>query len=132
LEVIQKNSQSPGFLTKISDDSAGSTDSLLDTTFFIELGKSAPGTKVLSRVNHNDGDLSLSTKSSNKLFVLLVFTVLGETAETGGAAVEGLGTLMKAFAETIVDEGLLEYLQRTLNELRIGMHKVMDGEKRYF
>lgn len=55
-------------------------------------------------------DFTLRTESANKFFVLFVFAVLGETAETSRAAIKSLGTFMESLLETIVNESLLEDL----------------------
>ena len=111
LEVILKNSKSTRLLTEFSDDSTRSTNSLLDGTVLIELGESAHSSKVLSSINHDDGNLTLSTESTDELLVLFVLAILSKTTKTSGTAVESLSTLMKSLLEAIMDECLLEDLQ---------------------
>lgn len=110
LKVVKKNSQGPSLLAKISNDRTTGPHSLLHLTLGIQLGQSTPSTQILTAVHHNHGDFTLGAESTNELFVLLVFAVLGEAAETGGAAVECLGAFVESFAESVVDECLFEYL----------------------
>jgi hypothetical protein len=79
LEVILENSKSTRLLTELSDYSTRSTDSLLDGTIVIKLSKTAHSSKILSSINHDDGNLSLSTESTDKLLVLVVLAVLSKT-----------------------------------------------------
>ena len=111
LEVVKKNRQGPCLLTKVSDDSTTGPDSLLHLTIGIKLGQSTPCSQILAAVNHDDRDFTLGAESADELLVLLVLAVLGKTAKTGGAAVEGLGTFMEALAETIMDKCLFEDLR---------------------
>ena len=110
LEVVKKDGKGTGLLTEIGNDCAGSAYSLLDTTIIIELSESAPCPKFLSKIDHDNMDFSLGTKSADKLLVFLVFTVLGETAEASGATVKSLGAFMEPLFETVMNESLLEYL----------------------
>ena len=110
LEVVQKDGEGAGLLAEVGDDGAGSADGLLDVALLVELGEAAPGTKVLAGVDHDDGHLSLGAEGTDKLLVLLVLAVLGEAAEAGGTAVQGLGALVQSLLEAVMDEGLLEDL----------------------
>lgn len=120
LKVVKKDRKSPGLLTEVGDDSTGSSDGLLNLTIGIQLGQSAPSTEVLSRVNHDNGDLTLSAQSTDELLVLFVLTVLGKAAKTGGAAVEGLGTFMETLAESVMNEGLFEDLLQGIQDVHLG------------
>jgi hypothetical protein len=55
-------------------------------------------------------NLTLSTESLDELLVFLILAVLGEAAETGCAAIQGLGTLVETLFESSVDHGLLQDL----------------------
>ena len=112
LEVIQKNSQGAGLLTKVGDYGTASPDGLLYLTIGIKLGQSTPGTQVLTAVNHDDGNFTLGAESTDELLVFIILAVLSKTAETGGTAVEGLSALVESLAETVVNEGLLKNLCR--------------------
>ena len=94
LKVVKENGKSPGFLTKIGNDGTAGPDCLLDLTIGIQLGQTTPGTQVLTAIDHDYGDLTLSTKSTDELLVLLILTVLGKAAKTGGTTVEGLGAFV--------------------------------------
>lgn len=110
MEEIQKDGKSTGLFTEIGNDGARSADSLLDTTIIIELGKSAPGTKVLSGLYHDNMDFTFGTESLDELFVLVILAILGEAAETGRAAIQSLGALVKTLLESSVDHGLFKDL----------------------
>jgi hypothetical protein len=120
LKVVKKDRKSPSLLTEVGDNGAGSPDGLLDLTIGIQLGQSAPGTEVLSRVNHDNTDLTLSAQGADELLVLFVLAVLGKAAKTGGAAVEGLGTFMETLAESVMNEGLLEDLLQGVQDVHLG------------
>eukprot|EP01083_Nonionella_stella_P310031 1100089_1 len=62
LEVIKKDSQSPGLLAEVGDDSTAGPDGLLDLAIGIQLGQSAPSSQILSAVDHDHGDLALSAQ----------------------------------------------------------------------
>jgi len=110
LKVIKKDGEGMGFFSEISDDSARSTDSLLDGTIIINLGKTTPGTEVLTGLDHNNMHFTLSTKSADEFLVLLVFAVLRKTAKTGRTAVESLSAFVKSLLKSIMDKSLLEDL----------------------
>jgi hypothetical protein len=110
LEEIQKDGKSTGLFTEISNDGARSTDSLLDTTIIIELGKPTPGTKVLSGLDHDNMDFTFGTETLDELLVLVILAILGEATETGRAAIQSLGALVKTLLESSVDHGLFEDL----------------------
>ena len=110
LEVVKQDSQCPGLFTEVGDNSAAGPDSLLDLTLGVQLGQSAPGTQVLSTVNHDHGDLTLSAQSTDELLVLLILAVLSKAAKTGGTAIKGLGALVESLTESVVDKGLLKDL----------------------
>lgn len=97
-----------GLLSEVGDDGAGAPNSLLDLSLLVEGAHAAPGTKLLSVVDHDEVNLPLVAEGADELGVLLVVAGLGEAAEAGGALVEGLGTLVEALAEAVVHEGLLE------------------------
>jgi len=96
LEVIQKDRKGTGLLTEIGNDSARGSDGLLDAAIVVELGKSAPGTEVLSGFDHDDMDFSLGTESLDELLIFLVLAVLGKATETGGTSVERLRALVES------------------------------------
>jgi hypothetical protein len=52
-------------------------------------------------------DFTLGAESTNELFVFLILAVLGETAETGRAAVKSLGALVESLLESVMDKSLL-------------------------
>jgi len=110
LEVIQEDRECTGLLTKVGDDGARGSDGLLDGAVVVELGESAPRTEVLSGVDHDDVDLSLGTESLDELLVFVVLAVLREAAQSGGAAIEGLGALVESLLESSVDHGLFQDL----------------------
>jgi hypothetical protein len=110
LEVVQEDRKSTSLFTEIGDDSARSTDSLLDRTIIVELGKSTPGTKVLSGLNHDNVDLTFGTKSLDELLVFLVLAVLGQATKASRSAIQGFGALVKTLLESSVDHGLFKDL----------------------
>ena len=97
LKVIKQNWQGSCLFPEVFDDCTRCPYGLLHTPIIVELRQSTPSTKVLTTVYHDYRHLSLLTKSADKLFVLLVLAILGQAAETSLAAIEGLGTLVKAF-----------------------------------
>ena len=109
-KVILEYSESASLFTELGDYCTGSTDSLLDGTLFIELCKTAHGSKILSSIDHDDGNLSLCTESTDEFLVLVVLAILSKTAETGRTAVKSLGALMESLLETVMDERLLKNL----------------------
>ena len=124
LEVIEKNRQRASLLPEFGDDRAARPHGLLDLALGVELGQPAPRTQILAGVDHDHGHLALGAQSADELLVLLVLAVLREAAETGGAAIEGLGALVKPLAESVVYEGLLQ-------DLRVGRasERNEDGER---
>lgn len=95
LEVVEKHRQRARLLPKFGDDGAARPDGLLD-----------------------HGHLALGAQSADELLVLLVLAVLREAAETGGAAIEGLGALVKPLAESVVHESLLQDLRLVASNKR--------------
>ena len=110
LEVIKKDGEGMGFFSEISDDSARSSDSLLDGAIIINLGKTTPSTEVLTGLDHDNMDFTLSTKGADEFLVFLVFAILRKTAKTGRTAVESLSALVKSLLKSIMDKGLFEDL----------------------
>jgi hypothetical protein len=121
LKKVQEDRKSTGLFSKISDNSARSTDSLLDTAIILKLGKSAPGAEFLSGFDHDDVNFTFGAKGLDKLLVLLVLAILGKAAETGRTTVESLGALVESLLQSTVDHGLLEDL---MIRKRVGIRKI--------
>ena len=118
LEVVEKHRQRARLLPEFGDDGAACPDGLLDLALGIELGQPAPRTQILAAVDHDHGHLALCAQGADELLVLLVLAVLREAAETGGAAIEGLGALVKPLAESVVHESLLQDLRLVASNKR--------------
>jgi len=110
LKIIKKNRQCTGLFPKVGDHRTRSSHSLLDLSIIIQLCKTAPGSQILAAIDHDNRNLSLGAKGTDEFLIFFIFTIFGETAETGGATVKCLGAFVEAFAESIVDEGLLQNL----------------------
>jgi hypothetical protein len=110
LEVIQQHRKSTSLLSKVGNDSTGGTDGLLDTAIVIELGKSTPGTKVLSSFDHDNVDFTFGTKTLDELLVFLILTILGQATKASRSAIQSLGTLVKTLLESTVDHCLFKDL----------------------
>lgn len=119
LKVIQKDRKSTSLFTKVGNDTARSANSLLDTAAIVELGKSTPCAKFLSRLDHDNMDFTFSAKGTDELFVFLILTVLGKAAETSRTAIEGLGALVQSLLQTIVDECLFKHLTVERRDARV-------------
>ncbi len=116
LQVIKENGKSVSLLSEVRDNGARASNSLSDLTISIQLGHAAPSSQVLAVINHDEVNLSLSAESTDQLGVLSIVARLGQAAQTGGTLVEGLGTLVETFEETIVDQGLLQDLLQRLED----------------
>jgi hypothetical protein len=116
LKEIQKNRKGTGLFPKVSNDSARSSYCLLYRTIVVKLGKTAPGTKVLSSFDHDNMDFTLGTKTLDELLVLVVLAILGQAAQTGCSAIQGLGTFVKTLLESTVDHGLFKDLKVEIEE----------------
>lgn len=125
LEVVEKYRQRASLLTEVGDDRAARPDGLLNLSVGVELGQSAPRSQVLAAVDHDNGYFALGAEGANELLVLLVLAVLGEAAESGRAAVEGLGALVQSLAKSIVDEGLLQHLRWRRRRRAMSYHNVV-------
>jgi hypothetical protein len=128
LEVVKKDSEGTSLLSEFGNDGTARTNGLLDGTILIELGKTAPRTQVLSSVDHDHRDISLSTQGTDQLLVFLILAILGKAAKTSRAAVKSLGALVQALLETIVHERLLEHLQISKQEETKYEHNVYREE----
>ncbi len=110
LKIIKKDRQGTSLFTKVGDHSTRSSDSLLDLSISIQFRETAPGSQVLTAIDHDDRHLTLGAKSADKFLIFFILAVFGKTAETGRTTVERLGTFMEPFTESIVNEGLFENL----------------------
>lgn len=110
LKEIQKNGESTRLFSEVGDNGARSSDCLLDRAIVVKLGKAAPGAKILSCFDHHNMDLTLGAKTLDELLVLIVLAVLGQAAQTGCSAIQGLGAFMKTLLESTMDHGLFKNL----------------------
>jgi hypothetical protein len=117
LKKVQKNRKGTSLFTKISDNGARSSDSLLDGTFVVKLGKTTPGTEVLSCIDHDNVNFTFGTKALDELLVFLILTVLGQAAQSGRSAVQGLGAFVKTLLKSTMDHGLSKNLSGRKNVL---------------
>lgn len=58
-------------------------------------------------------DFTFCAKSLDELLVFLILAILGQTAQTGRSAVQGLGAFVKSLLESTMDHGLFKNLQET-------------------
>jgi hypothetical protein len=110
LEKVQEDRKSTSLFSEVGNDTARSTDSLLDAAVVLELGKTTHGTEFLSGFDHDNVDFTFGAEGLDELLVFLILAILRQAAKTSGTTIEGLGALVESLLQATMDHGLLEDL----------------------
>jgi hypothetical protein len=107
-EVLLEDCKTLSLLSVVCNDSAGASDDLAGFSFFVNLAKTGPLSKLLVLWDSDQIDSLLGTKSLNELFVIWLIAIVSQHTELSLSTLNCTRSLVKATRKAIVGESLLQ------------------------
>lgn len=104
LDVVNNERESFGFLAVVKDGHGGGALRLSWVSFLVVLAVSEPNTDVVTALNADHWHAVGLGERGDELLVLGIVAVLGEHANEGLLAVEGLADLIESLNETYKEQ----------------------------
>jgi len=117
LEVVEEDGERIGLFSVVLDDDARAAYHAAGLGLLVELAKTDPLSELLGLRHLDQVNVVLSAEGLHKLAISGLIDVLGKDAKVGGALVKGLGALGQSAGQSVVDEGLLENLLQSSEDV---------------
>jgi len=114
LEVVEKDMETLRLDAVFLHNNAAASNDFSGVTLTIDLAETSPGAEYFGVSDLDEADFVLSAERLDKLDVFGLRAGFDEDAEMGLALVQSLGALTKTASETIMDEGVLQNLLKSL------------------